>query len=214
MFCFRPFTCLTTMQGASEAMSHTCQQATKAKFFSQAQAAQLRTPPKMTQSILEEFWTCQLLSDKCLQLIGDNSLRKKYSQDYLNSNPTSSSVLQVLMLTNWMPSTTKVIQESMSLIINGWPRTCKKLLINLVKEELSASLKAATTLSSVRFHPLPRVLLLTSELLQTHIVVRCSWRTKPFLTMLANKLKTGSNSRREKLSFMAKLSSLTSHHEC
>jgi hypothetical protein len=43
------------MQGASEAMSHASQQATKAKFFSQAQAAQLRTPPKMTQSILEEF---------------------------------------------------------------------------------------------------------------------------------------------------------------
>jgi hypothetical protein len=55
MFCFRPFICSTTMQGASEAMSHASQQATKAKFFSQVQAAQLRTPPKMTQSILEEF---------------------------------------------------------------------------------------------------------------------------------------------------------------
>ena len=54
MFYFRPFTCLTTIQGASEAMTR-ASQVTKARSFSQAQVAQLRTPLMTTLFTPEEF---------------------------------------------------------------------------------------------------------------------------------------------------------------
>lgn len=118
MCCLHLYIFLIMSQRVLTAMSHQIHVTIK-EFFTQEQAAFMRTPLKMMKIIPAEFLTFQSDSEILHLQIGDRSLQKKCFQGLLSLNQTLSFAQLDLMLINLIQFTKKLIQILMSSITSG-----------------------------------------------------------------------------------------------